>query len=699
MTEVIPKAKILVVDDLPEKRLVYHSILEELGEEVLSVSSGAEALKQILRHDFAVILLDVHMPDIDGFETARLIRQRKRSNATPIIFLTAFADEVKTAEGYATGAVDYLATPVVPDILRAKVRVFVELYQMRARMAAQAEKEALRYAAEENARRSAILAEASRALANSLDLDTVLAETARMSLPSLADFSVAALSDGQCGIGRLKWAFSAPDDIPVSVAKEEDYTLNAQLEEALCSVLSSKRQEILRRSSTPFTLLDRIGSTVVEDARPPAASVLVLPLKARGRTLGALALANFSTDRVWSESELAMIRELAAQAGISLDNAMLVNDIKEKDRLKSEFLAMLAHELRNPLAPIRTALPMLDLAMANPAKLGWVKDLLGRQVNHLVRLVDDLLDISRITERKIRLEMRLLDAADIVAAAVEASKPLIDAEEHQLLISLPKHPVNLRADATRMAQVLSNLLNNAAKYTPRGGRIELLVEQVKDQAVFRVRDSGIGIPKEMIVRVFELFTQVDRSLDRSRGGLGIGLTLVRELVAMHGGEVEVKSEGPNRGSEFTVRLPVAAEEAMTSDKHVGENGVAVSSIHRRILIVDDNHDAADSLGMLLELDGHDIRLAYSGREGLEVIHDFKPDAVLLDIGLPELDGYEVARRLRSSSLNGMLIIAISGYGTEQDRQISREAGFDYHLTKPVEFKRLKELLNTRPHHD
>jgi signal transduction histidine kinase len=693
MPDFIPKAKILVVDDLAEKRLAYHSILEELEEEVLAVSSGAEALKQVLKHDFAVILLDVHMPDIDGFETARLIRQRKRSGGTPIIFLTAFTDEVKTSQGYAMGAVDYLSTPVVPEILRAKVRVFVEMYQMRARMAHQAEREALRVAAEENARRSEILAEASRALANSLDLEAVLSEVACMSLPSLADCALVALSDANGVVARMKWAAVGSNGAPSSIAVDESCRIDPRLSSALDLVLGDETPEILEFPSEGIPAIIRTSGEGVPNRISLASAMLVLPLKARGRTLGALALMIEKPMRRWANSELAIIRELVGRAGIGLDNALLVRDIQEKDRLKNEFLAMLAHELRNPLAPIRNALPILDLAPADPARLGWVKDVIGRQVNHLVRLVDDLLDISRITERKIRLEMRVVDLADVVAAAVETSKPLIEAQGHRLTVSLPKDPIRLRVDATRMAQVLSNLLNNAAKYTPPGGEIQLAVEIAGDQALLRVKDSGIGIPQDMLVRVFELFTQVDRSLDRSQGGLGIGLTLVRELVAMHDGAVEVRSGGVNRGSEFTVRLPIVAVRS-DSCHELQLDDPAASAVSRRILVVDDNRDAADSLAMLLDLDGHEVQTAYSGREGLEASQSFKPNTVLLDIGLPGLDGYEVARRIRGSGQREMLIIAVSGYGTEQDRRISSEAGFDHHFTKPLEYQRLKDLLNS-----
>jgi signal transduction histidine kinase len=374
---------ILVVDDLPEKLLVYRTILEELGHNLVTAHSGADALKQVLQTNFAVILLDVNMPGMDGFETATLIRNRRKSAHTPIIFVTAFQDDLRPIQGYAHGAVDYILAPVAPEILRAKVTVFADLFRM---------------------------------------------------------------------------------------------------------------HQLVKRQA---------------------------------------------------EERIALAEERAKRAAA-----------EDANRRKDEFLAMLAHELRNPLAPIRTGIEVMrQIGLADP-KLQRTREMIDRQLRQLNRLVDDLLDVSRITRGKIQLQLDTLDVATAVAGAVETSRPLIESRKHELNLCLPGESIYVEADPVRLAQVLSNLLNNAAKYTEEGGHIWLSVEQQGGEAVFRVRDTGAGIPYDMLPRVFDLFLQVDQSLDRSQGGLGIGLTLVRRLVEMHQGSVQAFSQGPGQGSEFVVRLPV-----------------------------------------------------------------------------------------------------------------------------------------------
>jgi PAS domain S-box-containing protein len=365
--------------------------------------------------------------------------------------------------------------------------------------------------------------------------------------------------------------------------------------------------------------------------------------------------------------------------------------LKEADRRKDEFLAMLAHELRNPLAPIRNAAHILRLVGGTDANLTRARDMIERQVQHLSRLVDDLLDVSRITRGKITLQMARLDLAGAVARAVETSRPVIDARRHQLTVTLPAAPLWVVGDATRLAQVLANLLTNAAKYTPDGGRIELLIEAKPGEAVLRVRDNGVGIAAELLPQVFDLFTQGDRSLARSEGGLGIGLTMVKSLTEMHRGCVAAFSEGPGRGSEFVVRLPtVAAGPTDAAEKRPGREAAP----RRRVLVVDDNLDAAESLAMLLRLEKHTVHTAHDGPAALLEAEAFRPEVVLLDIGLPRMDGYEVARRLREElGLKAALLVAVTGYGQEEDRRRSEEAGFDAHLTKPADLATVQRLLN------
>jgi CheY-like chemotaxis protein/two-component sensor histidine kinase len=351
----------------------------------------------------------------------------------------------------------------------------------------------------------------------------------------------------------------------------------------------------------------------------------------------------------------------------------------------------LAHELRNPLAPIRNAVQLLRARGGHEADLCAIRDMIDRQVQQLVRLVDDLLDISRITRGKISLQAEPVDMGTVIARAVETSRPQIDARRHDLTVTLPAEPLLLEADPLRLAQVLGNLLDNAAKYTDDGGRIWLTATKEGKEAVLRVRDTGVGIPAEMLSSVFELFTQVEKSLDRAQGGLGIGLTLVRRLVEMHGGRVQVQSDGPNQGTEFTVRLPLLSGEQSQPAQDPGiANGDQVKC---RILVVDDSRDGADSLALWLQVSGHEVQVCHDGIKALELAGNFQPDVVLLDIGLPGMDGYEVARQLRGQpKTEAALIVALTGYGQEEDMRRSREAGFDHHIVKPADLAALSSLF-------
>jgi signal transduction histidine kinase/ActR/RegA family two-component response regulator len=367
--------------------------------------------------------------------------------------------------------------------------------------------------------------------------------------------------------------------------------------------------------------------------------------------------------------------------------------LTEADQRKDEFLAMLAHELRNPLAPIRNAAEILRLRSSDNPDLRWVEEVIQRQVRHMARLLDDLLEVSRITTGKVMLAKEYVELATIVASAVEASRPFIDAQEQQLQVSLPAEPVYLIADPTRLVQVIDNLVNNAAKYSETAGRIWLEVEAAESDVAIRVRDSGVGIAAEQLPHVFDLFMQADRSLDRSHGGLGVGLTVVRSLVEMHGGTVEAFSVGRGQGSEFVIRLPRAAPAPAATEVAAS---AAPTLAPRRVLVIDDNIDAADSLVYLLEAFGHEVHGVHAAGAGLEEAKRFAPDVVLLDIGLPGMNGYEVAKALRRQpECAGALIVALTGYGQEEDRGRSLTAGFDAHLVKPVDIDTLLEIIARR----
>jgi CheY-like chemotaxis protein/two-component sensor histidine kinase len=385
----------------------------------------------------------------------------------------------------------------------------------------------------------------------------------------------------------------------------------------------------------------------------------------------------------------------ARHAAQFIENARLYRERREADRRKDEFLAMLAHELRNPIAPILNALHLLREEDGGPAA-EQAHEVAERQVRHLARLVDDLLDVSRINSGKIHLRKVRVELGEAVARAVETARPLIAARRHELSVSLPDEPIPLEADAARLEQVLANLLNNAAKYTETGGRIAIEAHREGEAAVVRVRDNGIGIAPELLPRIFDLFTQADRSLDRSQGGLGIGLTLVRSLVEMHGGRITAASAGVGKGSEFVVRLPLGSPEALDETEGTGHPGPPLESVEarpKRVLVVEDNIDGARLMVRLLQSRGHQIRVAHDGPSALEAAREQRPDVVLLDIGLPGMDGYQVAEQLREmEGMERALLVALTGYGQDEDRQRSHEAGIDLHMIKPVDPEALIKLV-------
>jgi PAS domain S-box-containing protein len=371
--------------------------------------------------------------------------------------------------------------------------------------------------------------------------------------------------------------------------------------------------------------------------------------------------------------------------------------LKLADRRKNEFLAMLAHELRNPLAPIRNAVQLLRRLGPQDPQLQHARDVIERQTQHMERLVGDLLDTSRITRGKITLRKEPLELMHVIGRAMETSRPLIEARRQHLAVSLPKEPVRLRGDVIRLAQVVSNLLSNAAKYTEEGGHIWLTGDVEKGEIVIRVRDDGMGIPAAFLPHIFDLFTQAERSLDRSQGGLGIGLALVRSLVELHGGRVQAFSSGPGLGSEFVIYLPILTEDILEPEVHraVPHQGGSIPPAHHRVLVVDDNIDSAESMALLLKLGGHEVQLAHDGQAALDIAQMFQPHVVLLDIGLPRMDGYEVARRLRNdAAMQKTVLIALTGYGQTEDRRQSKNAGFDHHFIKPVDPEALEALISS-----
>lgn len=424
------------------------------------------------------------------------------------------------------------------------------------------------------------------------------------------------------------------------------------------------------------------------------------PLLAGDRLLGTLSFAARDRDR-FSEEDLEVLRTLCHYVAMAKERNRLATEaraqaelLRDQDRLKDEFLATLAHELRNPLAPVRAGLGIIKMADSRTDR-DRAREMMERQISHMVRLVDDLLDVSRITRGKVELKKEHVELRSVVDAALEVSRPLIDAANHAFSMNLPNGSLWLDADPTRLAQVLSNLLNNAAKYTPKNGHIELIAERDGQEVLIRVRDNGAGIPREMLPRVFDMFTQIGRTIDRSQGGLGIGLTLVKRLLELHGGSIDVQSPGAGLGSTFTVRLPSLVRDGAVSSNSDGVPHTRNKTAHRRVLIVDDSVDGAESLSLLLSLVGHETKTVHNGKDVIPAAHAFRPEIIFLDIGLPGLNGYEVAALIRRDPLlKHTLIVALTGWGSESDRRRSQDAGFDHHLTKPVDSKQLQLIFDT-----
>jgi PAS domain S-box-containing protein len=435
------------------------------------------------------------------------------------------------------------------------------------------------------------------------------------------------------------------------------------------SELHNEEKEILARLRRGEQIDHFETVRVRKDGRRIAISLTVSPIRnASGAIVGASKVARDISERKQAEAAL-----------------------READRRKDEFLAMLAHELRNPLAPIRNATALVCRAQDLNPELHTACGIIDRQVRQMTHLVDDLLDVSRITAGRVRLQEEVLDLSAVLALAIESSRPALENSGNEFALDLPQQPIYVRGDRVRLAQVFSNILGNAAKYTPGGGNVRLELRREDTQAVVRIRDSGIGIPPHMLKFVFDLFAQVDRAYDRTGGGLGVGLTVAKRLVEMHHGRIEAMSLGVNTGSEFVVRLPVIADAQAVQAPRAHDAGAR--SVRRKVLIADDNQDAAASLGMLLHVMGHETRLAHDGLEALEAAEVFRPDIVLLDIGMPQLNGYETARRLRARPwAASTVLIALTGWGQEADRRRARDAGFHHHVVKPLDPDVLAEML-------
>lgn len=541
------------------------------------------------------------------------------------------------------------------------------------------------------------LSQASADLAEVLDHQSTLQKIASTSVPAFSDWCAIHLHDADDRMHRLAVSHVDPTKAGLLQKLRQKFPPGLEDEHGVGAVLRTGRPEMAAKVSEEF-----LGS-MARDAEHLSllrelgiASYLCVPITWRGKVLGALSYVFAESGRRYTPLHLRVATDLARRAAIAMENAHLYFELREADRRKDEFLATLAHELRNPLAPLRNALTLLKADDCDPQTLADSRDLMDRQLQQMVRLVDDLLDVSRISRNRIELRKKVVRLDEVVRNAVEISRALIEGARHSLEVRLPADPVDLHADPTRLAQIFSNLLNNAAKYTEDGGKILLAAERTGDGRVrVIVRDTGSGIEPRMLLHVFELFAQEDRSLERAQGGLGIGLSLVRRLVELHGGQVTAQSPGPGRGSEFAVTLPEATplDHQLYDEPPVAPVPAPAAPLTRRILVVDDNRDAATTLTKLLRRRGHEVQTAFDGEEAVRLAVDFQPGVVLLDIGLPKLNGYEAAQLIRQQSpRSDLLLIALTGWGQDEDRRRAAQSGFTHHMVKPVVFEDLLALL-------
>lgn len=545
------------------------------------------------------------------------------------------------------------------------------------------------------AERQAFLSGATKKLSESLDYEDTLGQVARLAVPSFADWTIVDIAESDRHVSQLAVAHSDPTKRDWLVELRNRFPLTCDDPTGPVKVIRTGEPELAREIPDEMLVAFARDPEYVEILRSVGLrSYICVPLKGRKRILGALTFVTTDSGRHYEEQDLDFAQELARRASTAIEHAALYSEAQRSNREKDEFLATLAHELRNPLAPVMNATAVLR-APGGPR--GRAVEVIDRQVHHFARMVDDLLEVSRITRGKITLRKERLDIAPVVSDVVIDREESARAAGIALTADIPAAPIWVDADRTRIAQVLSNLLTNAIKFTQRGGSIAVSLRELSEsgEVEVRVQDTGIGIERGALSRIFEPFTQSDRTLDRSRGGLGLGLSVVKSLVTLHGGSVGAESEGPGRGSTFWVRLAAFEEERGQARGRRGPQPVAAVPPHprKRILIVEDNRDAADMLEEVLAQHGHQVEVLYSGERAAEVTRTFRPHVVLCDIDLPTKNGFKVADEIRSErATRETKLVAISGYGMAEDRDHAREAGFDRHLTKPVDPAVLEQVI-------
>jgi signal transduction histidine kinase/DNA-binding response OmpR family regulator len=717
------RINILLVDDSPTNLLALESILRAPDRNLIRADCGENALRYLLDNEVAVVLLDVYMPGIDGLETAELIRGREKSRDIPIIFLTANSTGVRhLSRGYSLGAVDYIVKPVEPEILRSKVAVFVELFKKTREIKRQAQLLHEKNLELENANlaRLNMLIDLGHELAAEHDPEQVLAKFCRSSrrIVGAEEAAVCVLDAGATSMRHFFHCSKHKETFSVTV-------IPANVQRALDCLIVERRT--LRLSEADESMLD---DKIDYDSMQ---SFLGAPILSASGVSGWFYLLNKTDADDFSEADERLAATLTTQVSVAYENARLYAEteshaaelrsemavrkqaeeeraqllVREQaaraeaelaNRTKDEFLATLSHELRTPLSAILGWSHILKNNKLGKADLARAHETIERNARVQSQLIDDLLDVSRIISGKIAIEPRAVALATVIEAAIDSIRPAFEAKEVQFVMDLESRDCLVFGDANRLQQIFWNLFSNAVKFTPQSGRVKVQVREQDFGVKVSVIDSGVGITPEFLPYIFDRFSQADGSTTRAHGGLGLGLAIVRHLVELHHGRVEVESDGEDRGATFTVRLPIAATTHATADGEFlpAESDVLPLNSAKifdgvRILVVDDEADSRDLISTLLTRCGGEVRCSESAAEAIQAFAEWSPDLLLSDIGMPNEDGYSLikkVRKLRSKRAKQIPAIALTAYATDEDRSLALAAGFQIHLTKPVEPKSL-----------
>jgi signal transduction histidine kinase/response regulator RpfG family c-di-GMP phosphodiesterase len=656
------KVSILIVDDRPDKLLSLEAVLEDLGQKIVRAYSGREALRYVLQEEFAVILLDINMPDMDGFETAQLIRQRPNSAHVPIIFLTAMSDEMYVSRGYSLGAVDYILTPVVPQVLRSKVAVFVDLFRKTQQVQMQSDR--LRQRATQLHR----LTSASLAI-NSADavekIVQIATETARELIGAHQAVMIATP-------GHRHHAHAA-SHASYSGKYAGWQRLTPKIRDSAHAMICTNNRAMRMTQGELDAHAPLLGT---EDA-PPLRGLLAAPLSGRdGRNMGLVFLSD-KFDGEFSEDD--------QLASVAIENTIYAEE-RESNRLKDEFLSTLSHELRTPLNAISGWVQLLKMEPLE-GELSHGMDVIERNVKAQTRLIEDLLDLSRITTGKLRLSARPIQIKPVVEAAVDALQPIVEEKGINLNREIDGVDIAVFGDPDRLQQVFWNLMSNAAKFTHAGGTITVRLRSEGEQVLLSIADTGDGMEPGFVPHVFDRFRQADSSSARRHGGLGIGLTIVRHIVELHRGTVCADSPGLGRGSTFTVSFPliIAAETAVHPQPRDGAKPPSLAKLH--VLVVDDEPDAREVVSEILQRYGANVATAASAAEALHLFNLQRPDVVVTDLAMPDQDGFALLKELRrlTPDAGGLLpVIALTAYARPEDQSRAFECGFQDHIAKPVD---------------